>query len=343
MSETGTNYKTYKTIDEQIEYLKESKKIIVDDEDRHCFEERNYISLINPYKEYFSTGRNNKGKLVYKKEANFKELINLINIDDKFAKKLYEAIGYFERKLKNVLFSEICKLYIDNKEKDIHCISYVSEIQSFITKQTELPPQFCSNFNYLYVTEKGNIKKIIDNYNIKRKTDVLIHIYQIATNSSIDGSVLEDHEECSNKLIRHCYKKQQIVPLWIIPNALTMGELQTLFLMLPDEPQKKIISKIMNIDTTKVSSKNVVAFAGQIEQIRKLRNIVNHYEPVLPFLMSEIKTKKIEQSQLFTTLEILFKISPIVDIKPDEIQAKINPSNAKIIRILNVMYKSILS
>lgn len=26
MSETGTNYKTYKNIDEQIEYLKESKK-----------------------------------------------------------------------------------------------------------------------------------------------------------------------------------------------------------------------------------------------------------------------------------------------------------------------------
>ena len=77
MSETGTNYKTYMTIDEQIEYLKESKKIVVDDEDRHYFEERNYISLINPYKEYFSTGRNNKGKLVYKKEANFKELINL--------------------------------------------------------------------------------------------------------------------------------------------------------------------------------------------------------------------------------------------------------------------------
>ena len=56
MSETGTNYKTYMTIDEQIEYLKESKKIIVDDEDRHYFEERNYISLINPYKEYFQRG-----------------------------------------------------------------------------------------------------------------------------------------------------------------------------------------------------------------------------------------------------------------------------------------------
>ena len=28
MSETGTNYKTYKTIDEQIEYLKERKYIV---------------------------------------------------------------------------------------------------------------------------------------------------------------------------------------------------------------------------------------------------------------------------------------------------------------------------
>ena len=68
MSETGTNYKTYKTIDEQIEYLKESKKIVVDDEDRHYFEERNYISLINPYKEYFSTGRNIKESWFTKKK-----------------------------------------------------------------------------------------------------------------------------------------------------------------------------------------------------------------------------------------------------------------------------------
>jgi hypothetical protein len=49
-----------------VEYLYKSKKIIVDDEDKHYFSERNYISLINPYKQFFSTGRNNKGKLIYK-------------------------------------------------------------------------------------------------------------------------------------------------------------------------------------------------------------------------------------------------------------------------------------
>lgn len=35
MSESIPNHKTYKTIDEQIKYLKESKKIIVDKEDEH--------------------------------------------------------------------------------------------------------------------------------------------------------------------------------------------------------------------------------------------------------------------------------------------------------------------
>lgn len=78
--------KTYKSIDEMVEYLYKSKRIIVDDEDKHYFSERNYISMINPYKQFFSTGRNNKGKLIYKKEHNFKELINIIKIDDEFSK-----------------------------------------------------------------------------------------------------------------------------------------------------------------------------------------------------------------------------------------------------------------
>lgn len=89
-------------------YLCKSKKIIVDVEDRHYLEERNYVSLVKPYKAFFSTGRNNKGKLVYKKETNFKEVIKLVNLDDAYAKMLYELIGVFERKFKSVLFAEIC-------------------------------------------------------------------------------------------------------------------------------------------------------------------------------------------------------------------------------------------
>lgn len=105
--------KTYKSIDEMVEYLYKSKRIIVDDEDKHYFSERNYISMINPYKQFFSTGRNNKGKLIYKKEHNFKELINIIKIDDEFSKLMYEKIGLFEKKLKVVVFNEMCLKYVN--------------------------------------------------------------------------------------------------------------------------------------------------------------------------------------------------------------------------------------
>lgn len=54
MSESIPNHKTYKTIDEQIKYLKESKKIIVDKEDEHWFIDVNYITLINPYKDFLA-------------------------------------------------------------------------------------------------------------------------------------------------------------------------------------------------------------------------------------------------------------------------------------------------
>lgn len=51
------NHKEYKNIDEQIRYLYDSKKIVVDKEDEHWFVDVNYITLINPYKEIFATGK----------------------------------------------------------------------------------------------------------------------------------------------------------------------------------------------------------------------------------------------------------------------------------------------
>lgn len=51
--ENITKHQIYRNINEQIQYLYDSKKIIVDVEDRHYLEERNYISLVKPYKAFF--------------------------------------------------------------------------------------------------------------------------------------------------------------------------------------------------------------------------------------------------------------------------------------------------
>lgn len=77
--------------------------------------------------------------------------------------------------------------------------------------------------------------------------------------------------------------------------------------MLDLECQKNIISKMENIDYKQVTSEQIISFSGHLELIRKMRNVVNHYEPILPFLLNEMNTKKIEDSKIYTTLELLHK------------------------------------
>ena len=174
--------------------------------------------------------------------------------------------------------------------------------------------------------------------NIERKKDVLVHIYKIATNTNIDGSSLKEHEISSNKLIRHYYEKQCEVPLWVIPNALTLGELQILFMMLDENSQKIVTAKMLKSSVEKMSAHLILSFNGHIEKIRKLRNIINHYEPLLPFLMDEMDTKKIENSQLFNTLNLLYKTSDLMSPVIEETNVNVNSSNA---RILNMMYENV--
>ena len=90
--------KTYKSVDEQIEYLKDNKKIIVKNEHKQIFEERSYSSLINPYKEFFSNGRDEKGNHIYINEIDFEEILKIVKVDDNFCTAMYSYIGSFEKK-----------------------------------------------------------------------------------------------------------------------------------------------------------------------------------------------------------------------------------------------------
>lgn len=77
-STLNVEHKSYKNIDEQITYLYESKKIIVAEEDKHWLIDVNYITLINPYKEIFATGKDKDGRHIYSEYVNFKELLKIL-------------------------------------------------------------------------------------------------------------------------------------------------------------------------------------------------------------------------------------------------------------------------
>ena len=111
--------------------------------------------------------------------------------------------------------------------------------------------------------------------------------------------------------------------------------------MLDLECQKNITSKMENIDYKQATSEQIISFSGHLELIRKMRNVVNHYEPILPFLSNEMNTKKIEDSKIYTTLELLHKTFSEFMLDNKEIIINKNPINSKAIRILNMMYSDI--
>lgn len=52
-------------------------------------------------------------------------------------------------------------------------------------------------------------------------------------------------------------------------------------------------------------------------------------------------TKKIENSQLFNTLNLLYKTSDLMSPVIEETNVNVNLSNARILRILNMMYENV--
>ena len=332
-------YKTYKTIDEQIDYLKENKKIIVDTEDKHWLKDVNYISLINPYKEIFANGKNKEGKHIYPNYVNFKELLKVMKIDYEFSAKAYNDIRDFERKLKNLVIIEICNKY-KHILNDSFCIQYVYEIKNFIDNPSDSTlPLFCPNF-YLTVTKKGMYKNDMTN---EIRFSLLKKIYSYGSS----GKGEKDKEDSKhNKLISHYIKTQKIVPLWAIPNVLTLGEICMLFNMLDIELQNKICLNFgeppINFDEV-TEYKRLAKFSGKLEFIRNIRNTINHYEPVFPNFCAMIKKpKELNNSIIVSSLKLLDKNAQFSNKTFNnettlDINVTISPNNIIPIRVLELM------
>lgn len=336
MAENPIEYKTYKTVDEQIEYLKANKKIFVSEKHKDFLYERNYISIINPYKEFFAVGKNQKKNHIYKESIDFIEIMKLIKVDDAFSHQLYAYISIFERKFKNILITEMCNKYMV-EPLDKECIIYIDEIQNFLCSPSEENlPRFCPSLFY-QLTKGGEV--VQDSFGIQSKMELLKHIVNIGAIKSSDN----DYSKKSNKLIKHYLNSQGIVPLWVIPNALTLGELKILFGMLDVNSQKKIAAIFLSKDNwEKLNSKDILSFSGILESIRNIRNTINHFEPLFPYLQEQLKScKKMTDSQLIKVLHILkqnYDASLLADVKYiEEKEIKSNPSTKRNIDILSIM------
>ena len=73
--------------------------------------------------------------------------------------------------------------------------------------------------------------------------------------------------------------------------------------------RKKVVSHFYDkTDYQKISINKLLSFSGILKIIRRIRNVVNHYEPIFPFLASEMKQhKKIKNSKVYSVIKLLEK------------------------------------
>ena len=285
---------SYMSTDQMINYLKTQKKIIVDDEDRHWLDEVNYMNLINPYKDLFSSGKNPNGKFRYKYPVNLKEYIKVFLIESNFSHALYIDIRNFERKFKNIIFDEICKEYVD-KYNDIFCTLYIEEIEDMLNG-FEAIPMFCINM-YKTLTKTGYKENM---YDVQKRVNLLKKIYMYGSSSKY----------CNDLLLKHYNNTYYVVPLWIIPNILTLGEIIMIYTMLDVNIQNNIYKRMNYNSFIKenriIEYRKIYNFYSKLEQIRKTRNIISHFGSLTPFIVTSIKKpKEINNSLFIQVLKLL--------------------------------------
>lgn len=307
----SNNYKKYRDVEDQIKYLEIHKKIIVEDDNKKLFLERNYIELINPYKELIYQGKTATGKHIYKEDVYFSSIKSLVEIDDWICQNLFILIRRFEKRFRNTITLILSDKYSQpGKYWSNYGITYIDDIQDVIKEGDKDYSEsvIAPNIN---VTLSKEGKFISDNPNrIISKADLLAKI-------KIIGTCKDQRDYKTNGPINNAILSQKTAPFWLVTSALNFGDLQRLFELQDSKTMKKIYRQTLDInDDVEVSNKDIFKFLGKIETVRKMRNTVNHYLPIFPLLLDQIP-KKVQESQILATIKMLKSIKDSSLMKTD--------------------------
>lgn len=262
--------KEYKDFENLITHLKDNKNVFDINETYEIIDKRPYVSVINPYKKLFAQGEDFKKQHLYPIQIEVCEYEKLIHIDDIFCTKYHNLIGIFERKLKNEVIKQLCNIMVLNK--DVHCIQYPTIFRSLIDQF----PKDTTNYGFIpldqeydaFCTKTNNLTK-------EKRITLLEEIISIGNNTKVSNT----------SIVRHYQKTNHTVPFWILVHTFSFGDLTLIYGLLPTTNRKKVI-KNMGVSRND-SYTETIKFEKQLQRIRLMRNIINHYETIFPFYLSD--------------------------------------------------------
>lgn len=294
--------KPYMNNEELIDELVIRKNINRETIPESIFSERGYTTLVSPYKRLicinFDTTRR---EYIYKENGDFAEYINLAKIDDFISNKFSMYIECFEKQFKTYVAEKLSEKL---KCTNLSCNDYseLSQLGSSLPSIERI--HHCHNisqlnchfrcYNLLYFDRmyNSNLREVQANKNIiANRRRALDSILRLNTT----------HGHSSNMLIQHNFNKGIVPPVWGVVHTLSLGDVLALYNMLKIQDRLSFCQTILKKQT--VSYREINALSSNINFIRKIRNNINHYEPLIPVLLQYQNDGK--EDAIFNILELL--------------------------------------
>ena len=107
------------------------------------------------------------------------------------------------------------------------------------------------------------------------------------TIASLSRTIVRKQKEKIPNSVKHYINQHHNIPLWVLSNYMTFGQIITFYTHMKDSEKNKIakvfsqfLSDNLNIQNIKISSKHIVSF---LKNICEVRNIVAHGNKFLGF------------------------------------------------------------
>lgn len=240
--------------------------------DKILLNQYNYYNLINAYKEPFLKRRTHDGEEHYKDDVEIEHLEALYIFDTKIRSLFLTNILKIEEEIKHNLIESF--YLINNPLSD--CLEVESEYlhkKYYNLMNLYSKNQFDLNSKKFHIEYSEN--EISRNNLIIDRTD----IYYNFVSNTYRAISKQKSNRSSNRSVSSYLENHEVVPLWILANHLTLGNISYFYIIQKKEVQELFLKKIGFYNKKDISLTELIFNTSNILRILTLcRNICAHNE-----------------------------------------------------------------
>ena len=260
--------KRYLSISQQIHHLIADKDVDPASLEESYFKEKTYLDLVTPYTDLISVGRDSEGKHKYPPSVSFERFLECNRIDDAISSSLRHSLGLFEKSFKSFIADSLCKKMHDAGDTQTKDFSWIEEY-------IEGRPAF-DLISLDKELRRGIIRPLpSEDAKIARRKGVLDELRKESCNPNP-----------SNLMAKHYLTKYGYIPMFVLVHMLSMGELLTIFEMLPMGDRIVFVRFYLRNSRHRIDGIFLDRMVREFKTLVIIRNITNHYEPIFPFILN---------------------------------------------------------